>query len=48
MMEQQTSATGSSEALNPGQQVYLRKYASEFMLELNRSVRAALKPWGRE
>lgn len=32
-------------ALNAGQQIYLRKYASDFMLEMNRSVREILKNW---
>lgn len=43
METEQTSV--SKEAVNAGQRVYLRKYASDFMLEMNRSVRALLKPW---
>jgi nitroreductase len=35
----------SSEATNAGQRVFLRKYASDFMLEMNRSVRELLKSW---
>ncbi len=38
-------ASVSSEATNAGQRVFLRKYASDFMLEMNRSVRALMKPW---
>ncbi len=38
-------AEASGEALNAGQQIYLRKYAATFMLEMNRSVREILKNW---
>jgi nitroreductase len=38
---------GSSEAVNTGQRVFLRKYASDFMLEMNRSVRELLRSWTR-
>jgi FMN reductase (NADPH)/FMN reductase [NAD(P)H] len=44
-MEAETAARESSRAANSGQEVYLRKFASEFMLELNRSVREVLKNW---
>jgi FMN reductase (NADPH)/FMN reductase [NAD(P)H] len=40
-----TPANASGEALNSGQQIYLRKFASKFMLEMNRSVREILKNW---
>jgi nitroreductase len=40
-----TPAKGSGDALNSGQQIYLRKFASEFMAEMNRSVREVLKLW---
>lgn len=39
------STQDSGETLNVGQQIYLRKFASDFMLEMNRSVRAVLKNW---
>lgn len=38
-------ASVSNEAVNAGQRVFLRKYASDFMLEMNRSVRELLKSW---
>lgn len=38
-------ASVSTEAVNAGQRIFLRKYASDFMLEMNRSVRELLKPW---
>jgi nitroreductase len=44
-MERETPAREASEAANTGQQVYLRKYAPDFMLEMNRSVREILKNW---
>ena len=43
-MEQETGSRGG-EGANSGQRMYLRKYASDFMLEMNRSVREALKNW---
>ena len=36
------------EAVNTGQRVFLRKYASDFALEMNRSVREALKAWASD
>lgn len=45
VMESETAARATGETLNSGQQMYLRKYASDFMLEMNRSVREALKSW---
>lgn len=45
LMEAETPARGAGDNLNHGQQMYLRKYASDFMLEMNRSVREALKNW---
>jgi len=45
-LEGMASATDSaSDGLNSGQRIYLRKYASAFMLEMNRSVREILKHW---
>lgn len=41
-------ASVSNEAVNAGQRVFLRKYASDFMLEMNRSVREWLVPWRRK
>jgi nitroreductase len=48
LMEEETSSRGATELANHGQQMYLRKYATDFMLELNRSVREALKNWRPE
>ena len=44
-MEGPQPAAPQGEAVNTGQRMFLRKYASDFMLEMNRSVREALKPW---
>jgi hypothetical protein len=35
-----------SEAVNTGQRVYLRKFTSTFMQEMNRSVQVMLENWG--
>jgi hypothetical protein len=35
-------------AKNIGQHFYLKKYASDFMDEMNRSVRTALKNWRKK
>ena len=43
--DMETPTKPSGEALNAGQQIYLRKFATEFMLEMNRSVREVLKNW---
>ena len=43
-MARSTAPRGDAE-LGVGQQVFLRKYASDFALEMNRSVREALKAW---
>lgn len=43
-MARSTAPRGDAE-LNVGQQFFLRKYASDFALEMNRSVREALKAW---
>jgi nitroreductase len=48
VMESETKTRAVGDLLNSGQQTYLRKYASDFMLELNRSVREALKHWSAE
>ena len=32
-------------ATNIGQHIYLRKFASEFMVEMNRSVRKGIREW---
>ncbi|HWQ11134.1 MAG TPA: nitroreductase family protein [Holophaga sp.] len=44
-MEAPQAAAAQGEGANTGQRMFLRKYASDFMLEMNRSVREALKPW---
>jgi len=44
-MEGETPARDADDALRRGQQVYLHKFAPDFMLELNRSVRELLKSW---
>jgi hypothetical protein len=44
-MEDDKPIPAKSEAVNTGQRVYLRKYASTFMHEMNRSVRKLLENW---
>ena len=44
-LEDDKPIPAGSEAVNTGQRVYLRKFASTFMLEMNRSVRAMLTNW---
>ena len=45
VMASECPTRAAGETLNAGQQIYLRKYASEFMVEMNRSVREVLKNW---
>ena len=44
-MERETPARAEGEASSAGQQVFLRKFASDFMQEMNRSVRMFLEDW---
>jgi FMN reductase (NADPH)/FMN reductase [NAD(P)H] len=44
-MENEQPPDPTGEAANTAQRVYLRKFASSFMLEMNRSVRKGLENW---
>ncbi len=48
VMDKATPVRAVGDSLNSGQQVYMRKFASDFMLEMNRSVREVLKNWTAE
>jgi len=45
-MEDGKPIPAGSEAVNTGQRVYLRKFTSTFMQEMNRSVQVMLENWG--
>jgi nitroreductase len=45
VMERATPARAGEEAHNAGQRIFLRKFAPEFMQEMNRSVRELLRRW---